>query len=116
MGDSQNREAEELDESFQLLSGNLKSAIENQQLRSRDQLWKATDPEGYKKNTRSCCGKTFQTSLRVTVRLDSIDEGIQSDGGRIFRAATKNPATNVLLITEQEKAHHERQQTHQEEE
>jgi hypothetical protein len=78
MGDSQNREAEELDESFQLLSGNLKSAIENQQLRSRDQLWKATDPEGYKKDMEQMCkemfGDRWRTEYEIMLREEFPDE------------------------------------------
>ena len=65
MGKQEDQEAADLDRSFQMLSGNLKASLMHEKIRTRDEQWKAEDPESYKKDMEQMCKHIFGDRWRI---------------------------------------------------
>lgn len=85
MGKNEDREAADLDKSFQMLSGDLKAGLMQEEIRNRDEEWKAEDPEGYKKDMAQMCkhifGDRWRTEYDAMLREEFPEEFMDSTEG-----------------------------------
>ncbi|MDQ7784521.1 MAG: hypothetical protein RDU20_16670 [Desulfomonilaceae bacterium] len=65
MGGNEDKDLEELDKSFSLLSGNTKAGLEYEQLKLKDEAWKQTDPEGFKRDMETMCKTMFRDNWKI---------------------------------------------------
>jgi hypothetical protein len=65
MGSNDSKDLAELDKSFNLLAGNTKAGLEYEQLKLKDDVWKRTDPEGYKKDMEDMCKSMFGDTWEI---------------------------------------------------
>ncbi len=78
MSSDEMKDLAELDKSFSLLAGNTKAGLEYEQLKLKDDMWKRTDPKGYRKDMEDMCkamfGEAWETEYKAMLREEFPDE------------------------------------------